>query len=42
MDDWMMELRRSNSARARDAFVGSHRRVISAAVPRCAYASLFT
>ena len=42
MDDWMMELLRSNSAWTRDPFVASHRRVISAAVPRCAYACLST
>lgn len=42
MDDWMMGLRRSNSGWARDPFVASHRRVISAVVPRCGYASLST
>jgi len=42
MDDWMMELRRSSSAWARDPFVASRRRVISPAVPRCAYARLST
>lgn len=42
MDDWMMELCRSNSAWARDPFFASHRRVTPAVVPRCACASLST
>ena len=40
MDDWMMELRRRNSAWAGDLCI--HRRVISAVVPRCGYASRST